>query len=94
MFHWSSASGSAKASANDNSMPALEFNVVMGQESHNALRCGAAISGLAHCHATESQAGDSVYIFLQRDHVKAGSLIDLGGHRVLQQNAMHVRVCV
>ncbi len=73
-------------------MLAFNLDAVAFQYAHNALWCRAAIGILAHGHAAEAQAGHAVDILFQRYGIEAGALINLFGHRVLQQNAVDIGV--
>ena len=57
------------------------------RQAYDSRRCGGSIGGLAHCHASEAVAGDSIYIFLYCDAVEALALFNLFGNGMLKQNA-------
>ena len=75
-------------------MLTLDVDPVVLQDAHNALRGGATIGILAHRHATKAQAGHPVHVFVQRDGIKAGALIDLFRYRVLQQYPVYVGIVI
>ena len=75
-------------------MFAFQFHLVVLQQAHDAFGGGAAVSVLTHAHATKPEAGDAVHVLFQADGVETGAFINLGGHRMLQQNAVHIRIGV
>jgi hypothetical protein len=80
------------AASDNDGFPALDFDSVAMQETHDSGGRGGAVGVLAHGHASETEAGDSVHIFFERDAVEAGAFVDLLWDRMLEQDAAHARV--
>ncbi len=80
--------------ANHHGVLALDIDIVVLQDTHDALWRCATISILTHGHPAKAQAGDSIHIFTQGNGVKTGALVNLLGYRVLQQDAVHIGVAV
>ena len=82
------------AAANDHGVLTCERNVIGLEETHDAGRRCAAVSTLAHGHAAKAEAGHAVYVLAGVDGFECGTFIDVARNRVLQENAVHVRVFV
>ena len=69
--------------ADHDRMLPFKWQIVMQQQSHDPFGRGTSVGLLAHAHAAEAEAGHAVDVLAQRDSIEAGSLINLGWHRVL-----------
>ncbi len=75
-------------------MLALDLNTVVFQYAHDALWCRAAVGIFSHRHSAETEARHAVHVLVQVDGIETSALVNLLGRRMLQQDAVHVRVCV
>ena len=83
-----------RAAPHHDGMFAFQLHLIVLQQPHDALGGGATVGGFTHAHAAKPEAGDAVHVLFQADSIETGALVDLGGHRVLQQNAVHIRVAI
>ena len=82
------------AATNDHGVFAGERNVVSLEEPHDAGGRCATVSFFAHCHASKSKAGHAIDILAGVNRFESGSFVDVARDRMLQKDAVHVRVLV
>ena len=82
------------AAADDYGVLAGKRDVVGLEESHDAGRCCAAVGFFTHRHAAKAEAGHAIDVFAGVNRFEGGTFVDVSRYRVLQEDAVHVRVFV
>src|SRR6187431_2547900 len=82
------------AAANYYGVFTSRLNTVTVKQTHNPFGGCTAVSFFTHAHATETQTGYAVYIFFRANCIKTQTLINLMRNRMLQQDAVHIRVII
>ena len=80
------------AAAHHHSVAAGELDVISVEQANDASGCARVESRLAECHRGEAVHGDPVDVLGWVDGLKGCAFIDVGGHWMLQQNAVDGRV--
>ena len=82
------------AAADDYGVLAGKRDVVGLEEPHDAGRCCAAVGFFTHGHATKTEAGHAIDILAGVNRFECGAFVDVARDRMLQEDAVDVRVFV